>query len=193
MRRDQIQLPKARQCRDAKIAAAIGTTGAGIQFLPLARGAVRYPGAAAHRAIGKGSARHIIALTVIHGRDLAFGSRDRQILQRRFQLFDLASDLFRGLAEDLFFQRGDAQPSRRIVGKILGRIRHAPDYHRRGRKTIKTKRFSGINQPTRAGGAPQCGLRQSMASHSIASCAEVRRTAPSPRAGQPKRPFRSTL
>ena len=29
---------------------------------------------------------------------------------RRFQLLDLAFDLFRGLAEDLFLQLGDAQP-----------------------------------------------------------------------------------
>jgi hypothetical protein len=37
----------------------------------------------------------------------------------------------------------------------------------------------GDYHPTRAGGAPQSGRRQSIPSHSIASCAEVSRTAPS--------------
>lgn len=35
---------------------------------------------------------------------------EQQILQRQFQLFDRAFDLFRRLAEDLCFGIGDAQP-----------------------------------------------------------------------------------
>ncbi|KRW97700.1 hypothetical protein AQY21_02170 [Paracoccus sp. MKU1] len=62
----------------------------------------------------------------------------------------------------LRLQRQDQRlQTRRIIGKDLGRIRHAPGYHKAGGMAIKTRRFSGINQPTRAGGAPQSGLRQS--------------------------------
>ena len=82
---------------------------------------------------------------------------------------------------------------RRIIGKDLGHGRHASSYHKTAGMAIKTRCFSEINQPTRAGGAPQSGLRQSIPSQSIANCAEVRRAAPSPCAGQGKRPFSSTL
>jgi hypothetical protein len=48
-------------------------------------------------------------------------------------------------------------------------------------------------QLTRAGGGPQSGQRKSMPSQSIAGCAEVSRTAPSPSAGQGKRPRSKTF
>ena len=45
-----------------------------------------------------------ILLTVVIGHSFAFGRCDQQIFQRQFQLLDLAFDLFRGLAEDVFLQ-----------------------------------------------------------------------------------------
>ena len=80
-----------------------------------------------------------------------------------------------------------------IIREILGIAGHATDYHTSGQNAIKTRVFRRINHPTRAGGAPQSGLRQSIPSHSIANWAEVRRTAPSPAFGHGKRPFWSTL
>ena len=80
-----------------------------------------------------------------------------------------------------------------IIREISGVARHATGYRRSGRSTMKTRGFRRMNHPTRAGGAPRSGLRQPIPSHSIASCAEVKRTAPSPGFGHGKRPFRSTL
>lgn len=147
----------------------------------------------------------------------AFGAGDEQVLKGKFQLLDLALDLLRGLADGLLLELRDAQsqrldelvmrPDRRrhlrvfrlqggdhrlqnsgIFGKD-GRIaQHATTYHGRSRSTIKTSLFRWINHPTRAGGAPLSGRRQSMPSHNIASCAEVSRTAPELVFGQGKRP-----
>ena len=82
---------------------------------------------------------------------------------------------------------------RRIIRKDPGHSRHASDDHKAARVSMKTRCFTEMDQPTRAGGAPRSGRRQSMPSQSIANCAEVKRAAPSPRAGQGKRPFSSTL
>ena len=49
-----------------------------------------------------------------------------------------------------------------IIREVLRVARHATDHHRSGRNAIKTRVFRRINHPTRAGGAPQSGLRQSM-------------------------------
>ena len=80
-----------------------------------------------------------------------------------------------------------------IFGKDGRVARHAITYHTRSGISIKTRHFRQINHPTRAGGAPQSGRRQSIPSHSIASCAEVSRTAPELVFGQGKRPRSRTL
>jgi hypothetical protein len=226
LRRNQIQNLADILAHHAQIAAAIGAAPAGVELLPLARRAVgdprAAPGGAIRAPIGRWRFRRVIALIVSQGRSLAFDGRDQQILQRQFQLLDLALDLFLGLAEHLLLQLGDAQPQgldqlvvgaqggrdlrvfrlqcrdqrlqqRRIIGKDQGHSRHASDHHKAAGISIKTSNLSRINQPTRAGGAPQSGLRQPIPSQSIANCAEVRRAAPSPCAGQGKRPFSSTL
>lgn len=54
-------------------------------------------------------------------------------------------------------------------------------------------RRQSICQAMRCGGALQDGRRQSMPSHSIASCAAVSRAVPSARDGQGKRPRSRTL
>jgi hypothetical protein len=58
---------------------------------------------------------------------------------------------------------------------------------------LKVSNYRQINHPTRAGGAPQSGLRQSMPSHNIAICAEVKRKLPEDADGQGKRPRSRTL
>ena len=101
---------------------------------------------------------------------------DQQVFQREFQLFNLALDLLRGFAERLLLQPDDAQPQaldqlimrlqrRRylrifrpqgddhslqqggIVRKILGIVRHGPDYHKSGGRAIKTSSFKRIKSP----------------------------------------------
>ena len=67
--------------------------------------------------------------------------------------------------------------------------RHGLCYQKWRKTARKMLRLSPINQPTRAGGAPQDGLRQSIPSHSIASCALVRRATASPLPGHGKVPF----
>ena len=159
LRRDQIQHLADILTHHPQVAAAIGAAAAGVELLPLARHAVRDPGATAGWAIGDfaGDSRfqRALVLVVIHERRLALSRGDQQILQRQFQLLDLAFDLFRGLAKDMLLQLGDAQPQgldqrimgaqrgrdlrvlrlqggdqrlqkRRIIRKSLGRIRHAP-------------------------------------------------------------------
>ena len=62
---------------------------------------------------------HVVVLTIIRRTGLAFGGRDQQILEGQFQLFDLALDLFRRLAEHLLLQLGDAQ-SKRLDQLVVG-------------------------------------------------------------------------
>jgi len=159
---------------------------------------------------------------VVRGRILHLGQGHLQVFQRQFELFDLALDLFRALPEGLLFQLGDPHTQRLdqqivcpqcgrdlrilrpqgnnhrlqnggIVGQIKGGSRHAHVYHYTPDSAIKTRQNRWINQPTRAGGAPQSGLRQSIPSQSMASCAEVRRAIPASVFGQGKRPRSSTL
>ena len=78
----------------------------------------------------------------------------------------------------------------RVVGKRIARNGHGralPENRRPGTA------ISSLRYTTRDGGAVQAGRRQSMPSQSMASCAEVSRTAPSAGDGQGKRPFSSTL
>ncbi len=56
-----------------------------------------------------------------------------------------------------------------IVGEDIGVIRHADRYHVAPIIANKTRDFREIIYPTRAGGAPQSGRRQSIPSHSMAS------------------------
>jgi hypothetical protein len=210
---------------EAQVAAAIRAAAAGVELAPLARGGCRHTGAAARLAdfavIGR-ALRDGIRLLVVRRGGGAFGAGDEQILERQLELFDLALDLLRGLAEGLLLelrdphlQRLDEQvmrPDRRrhlgvfrlqggdhrlqnsgIFGKDGRVARHATTYHARSGSTIKTRRFGQTTHPTRAGGAPQSGRRQSIPSHSIASCADVSRTAPELVFGQGKRPRSRTL
>ena len=170
----------------------------------------------------RGRRWRLIGGAFIDGARGSLGGGDQQILQRQLELFDLALDLLGGLAEGLLLQLRDAQPQRldqlvmgadgrrhlrvlrlqggdhrpqqgRIFGKACGVTRHAAEYHGAAGSTIKTRRFRRINHPTRAGGTPQSGRRQSIPSHSIASCADVSRTAPEVVVGHGKRPRSSTL
>ena len=142
-----------------------------------------------------GAGRHIC---LIDRCGIRFGRSDHEVFECQLQLFDLALDLFRGLAKGLLPELGDAQPeglnqlvmgaqdggylgvlrlqSRDyrlqrggVIREILGIAGHATDYHTSGQNAIKTSAFRRINHPTRAGGAPQSGLRQSIPSHNIAN------------------------
>jgi hypothetical protein len=145
-----------------------------------------------------------------------------QVLERQFALFDLALDLFRALSEGLLLQLRNPHPQRldqQIMGTQGGRDllvfglqghdhrlqnrgiirqtrcggRHARVYHAPPGIAMKTRKNRRINQPPRAGGAPQFGRRQSIPSHSIASCAGVSRTLPSVAVGHGNRPRSRTL
>ena len=167
--------------------------------------------------------RIVLVRDAILGRPgVGLGHRHLQILEGQFELFDLALDLFRALPEGLLLQLGDPHTQRLdqqvvcpqrgrdlrifrpqgndhrlqnggIVGQIRGGSRHAHVYHCTPASAIKTRQNRWINHPTRAGGAPQSGRRQSIPSHSMASCAEVRRATPASVFGQGKRPRSSTL
>ncbi len=112
LRRDQSQHLADILAHQAQITAAIGAATAEFKLLPLARRGLGYPRTAARRARGSVVRGLKTALFKVAVRDhpLAFGGHDQQILQRQFQLLDLALDPFRRLAEDLFLQLGNAQP-----------------------------------------------------------------------------------
>ena len=161
-------------------------------------------------------------VVAVKRRIICLGQSYLKVFQRQFELFDLAFDPFRARPEPLFLKFGDAHTQRLdqqimgaqggrdlpvfrlqgsdhrlqksgIIRQWRGNIGHGRGYHARRSGTTKTSDSRGINHPTRAGGAPQFGLRQSIPSQSIASCAEVRRTLPSVALGHGKRPFSSTL
>lgn len=151
-----------------------------------------------------------------------FGDSYQQVFQRQLELGDLPFDLLRGLAEGLFLQLGDPQAQRLdqlfvglkrspharilrlkrddhrlqnggVIGENVDVFGHADRYHAMSSRTNKTRGIRVINHPTRAGGAPQSGRRQSIPSQSMASCAEVSRAIPASVLGQGKRPRSSTL
>ena len=159
-----------------------------------------------------GSGRRVIRL----------GQSQLQVFQRQFQLLDLAFDLFRTGSELLLLQFGNPNAQRlnqqimraqagrhllifclqrsndrlqggRIIGQWRGRSGHGDGYHILLSNATKRRNYKRINQPTRAGGAPQSGRLQSIPSHNMASCADVRRAVPSLPLGQGKRPRSSTL
>ena len=207
----------------AKVTAAIRTAGAGVEFPSLPRGLVGDPGPAAGLHLsgsGIGGGRFGIRFA---SRFIAlFGDGYQQVFQRQLELGDLPFDLLRGLAESLFLQPGDPQAQRLdqlfvglkrgrharilrlkrddhrlqnggVIGENVGVFGHADKYHAVSSKANKTKGIRGVNHPTRAGGAPQSGRRQSIPSQSMASCAEVSRAMPPSVLGQGKRPRSSTL
>ncbi len=172
---------------------------------------------AARRDIGSGLVRAVR----IGGR-VGGGACRLEALERELQLLDLSLDLLRARSEPLLLQARDGDLERldqRLVGPVgrrdagdlpmLGkddRLQgggvlgqrvdvdlHAAAYppERQDATSISLNRRS--NHTTRAGGAVQAGRRQSIPSHSIASCAEVNRATPSAGDGHGKRPFSSTL
>ena len=153
--RDQIQHLADILAHHPQVTATIGAAAARIKLLPLARRAVRDPGAAARWTIGDlaGGSRSqgTIVLTVIHDRCPALRRGDQQILQRQFQLLDLSLDFFRGLAEDLLLQLGDAQPQcldqlvmRAKRGRHPGILRLQGGDHRLQKGGVFGKVFGGI-------------------------------------------------
>ncbi|GGB03956.1 hypothetical protein GCM10011491_35070 [Brucella endophytica] len=110
LRRDHVE-DFARVLADkTQFTAAFRATVARIEFPALANGLLRYARPTAHDRCGRacqGGDRHRL-IGLIDRRRIALRRGDQEILQRQFQLFDLALDLFRGLAEDLFLQLGDA-------------------------------------------------------------------------------------
>ncbi len=207
----------------AEVAAAIRAAGAGVEFASLPRGLVGDPGPAAElhlggSGIGGGSFGIIFASRFI----TLLGNRYQQVFQRQLELGDLPFDLLRGLAEGLLLQPGDPQAQRLdqlfvglergrharilrlkrgdhrlqnggVIGENVGVYGHADRYHAVSSKSNKTRGIRVINHPTRAGGAPQSGRRQSIPSQSMASCADVSRAIPASVLGQGKRPRSSTL
>jgi hypothetical protein len=95
-----------------KFTTAFGAAGAWIEFSALSNSLFRYARTAAHYSFWsvchRRDGRGLIGLIGRPG--VALGRGDQKTLQRQFELFDFPLDLFRGLAEDLFLQLGDAQP-----------------------------------------------------------------------------------
>lgn len=111
-RRDQIKHLADILAHHAQVTTAIRAAATRIKLPPFAWRAVRDPGTAARSTIddlaGGSRFQGIIVLTVIHDRSPALCRGDQQILQRQFQLLNLAFDFFRRLAEDLLLQLRDA-------------------------------------------------------------------------------------
>ena len=98
----------------------------GIEFAALADRICRYAGATAHDPLGRDQRRRCQHIRLIDRCGIRFGRGDHQVFKRQLQLFDLALDLFRRLAESLLPQLGDAQPScrRRAFSATPGSAGH---------------------------------------------------------------------
>lgn len=166
--------------------------------------------------------RGIIVLTVIHDRRPAFDRSDPQILQRQFQPLDLAFDLSEDWPNTCFFSLAmrsrrvwinwscarnvaeifafsacnEAISAFRSAGSS-GRAWATFDMRPDTANPQETPWKQGVPSPFLSLRGRVAHPSPACASHnpfqSMASCAEVRRTAPSPRAGQGKRPVSRTL
>ncbi len=111
LRRDHVEQFTDVFTHNAQITTATGAVLARIKLTPLARGAIRDAGTATGFGLPPFGRRLNLGfvILVIKG-GVGLGNSNQQILQRQFQLFDLALDLFRSLAKHLFGQFGDPQP-----------------------------------------------------------------------------------
>jgi hypothetical protein len=109
-----------------QVTATIRAAGAGVKRAALAWRGVRHTRATAAFAISglvTGGCGRIIS-----GRSGALSRRDQQVLQCKFELFDLALHLLRGFAESLLLELRNAQPSRqrRAFSVTTGSAGHGP-------------------------------------------------------------------
>jgi hypothetical protein len=155
---------------DPELATAVVAALAGVEGAALARSGVGHAGLAARRLGRRGlfGARRLDGIGLVVRRDRGLGRGDLQILERQLQLFDLALDLLRGLAEGLLLQPRDPHPERLdqqimgaqrdrhlrvlrlkrrdhrlqgdgVIGQRSGFRRHAHGYHTRPMNAIKTR------------------------------------------------------
>ena len=114
LRRDHVQNLAGVLAYKTKVATAVRTVIAGIEFPPLALGRVGNARTASGlwhiRAVDGGCRRVFFGGNLINWLGFAFCDRNQQILQSKFQLLDLALDLLRGFAEGLLPELGDPQP-----------------------------------------------------------------------------------
>ena len=213
--RDVIQNLTDHRSRFQEVVAAAGWAGTILNLMDLfmARQMIRHR--LAHGPVLQG-----FVFGWQRGRRLDGGSFD--ILKSQFELLDRPLDLFRRGAEtrpaqgrklrlQLFDQRVARVKPAGLVGEFdrlrgddrtqgFDIFRQVGDGLAHGRiladLPLSKKRFcleSLDFQAVRDGGDDQEGRRQSMPSHSIASCAAVNRAAPSAAEGQGKRPRSRTL
>ena len=202
LRRDHVDQLADIFAHHPQVAPAIRTIVAGIKLAAFARRVLRHLRAAAPRVPRLDRFRGLVFrlrfIVVVLRLVLRLGERHLQALQRQFQLFDLAFNLFRAGSEFLLLQSGDPDAQRlnqqimgsqtgrhllvfrlqcgdhrlqdgRIIGERRGFVGHGGGYHDRRSGAIKTNDSREIIQPVRAGGAPQSGRRQSIPSQSMAS------------------------
>ena len=142
-----------------QVATAVRAAGAGVEFAALARGGLRHARAAAGLALGRlPSGRRGRGLVLGRRRGVALSSRNQQVLQRQLELFDLALDLLRGLAEGLLLQLRDAQPvNRRPTGTPDRRRKGTPSS---GWHTLTKRRATIALRAAQGGRSPTGGARR---------------------------------
>jgi len=111
-------MPKACLWHDAQLTAAVGASVARVQFATLARRVLGDAGTSASGLLGRGLGllveyRPLIQGFVLFGRRVVgLGRGHPQILERQFELLDLAFDLLRAGTELLLLELRDPDPSR---------------------------------------------------------------------------------
>ena len=153
LRSDHVQQLADIFADDAQVAAAVGTGLPRIELATLARRALGDAGAAALGFLGcalglLGRRRPLFQGLVLFGRRVVgFRRGHPQVLERQFELLDLALDLFGAGSEGLLLELRDPDPQRlheeivgaqgrlqsrddllqrgRVIGHIGGRLRHA--------------------------------------------------------------------